>query len=419
MMLQAVFPLSAILFGMGILLLGNGLFGTLTALRMTIESFSPLTIGVVVACHSIGFAAACLTCDRIVRAVGHIRVFAGFAAVLAICSLSFPVLVDPWAWIALRLAFGFASAAVFMVGESWLASAAQASARGKVFAIYMVVNKAGFGLGQLLLTFGDPAGDRLFMLAATLYALCLIPVALARTESPQVLGTERLGIAELYRLSPVGVGGAIAAGATNASLLGLGPVFVSAKGFSVAQVSIFMAAFLAGSLLLQVPIGRLSDRFDRRTVLLAVASLTAVSCLGMPFTNGSGFAVLAGLSVLIGGLSATIYPIAMTHANDLARPEQTVSLHAGLLLSFALGATVGPVVASLAMEYFGPPGLFGFAVAANLALGGFILFRMTRRAPVPEERQQEFVAMPQTSQTTPVVATLDPRAEETDPLETG
>ena len=409
---QAAFPLSAILLGMGILLLGNGLFGTLTSLRMTLEGFSSVTIGIVIACHSIGFAAACLTSRRIIDAAGHIRTFAAFAALLAACCLAFPVIPDPLTWIVLRLVFGYASAAVFMVGESWLAGAVSRDARGRVFAIYMVVNKAAFGLGQLLLMVADPAGDRLFMLAATLYALCLIPLALARTEGPRHLGRSRLGIRALYRLSPVGVAGAVAAGATNASLIGLGPIFASGQGLSISQVSGFMATFLAGSLALQIPIGRISDRFDRRSVLLGVVLCTAGAAGAMAATAPSAYFILLGFSALIGGLSATIYPLAMTHATDFAHSEQTVAVHAGLLLSFAAGASTGPILASLAMGYLGPGGLFAFAGVVNGVLAAFTVYRMTRRAPVPEEMQQDFVAMPQTSQTTQIVGSLDPRIEE-------
>jgi len=409
---QAAFPLTAILLGMGALLLGNGLFGTLTALRMIHEGFPSATIGIVVACHSIGFGAACLTTRRIIDAVGHIRTFAAFAALLAICSLAFPVYIDPVAWIGLRLLFGYASAAVFMVGESWLAGAAMADSRGKVFAIYMVVNKAGFGCGQLLLITGDLTGDRLFMLTAALYALCLIPFALAKTEGPKNLGRGRLGIRALYKLSPVGVAGAVSAGATNASLLGLGPVFAAGQGLSVPQVSGYMVAFLAGSLALQIPIGRLSDRLDRRNVLLGVVLSTAAASAAMSIFAPTTFYVLVIFSALIGGLSATVYPLAMTHATDFATSEQTVSVHAGLLLSFAGGASTGPILASLAMEHVGPPGLFSFAVAVNVTLGGFTLYRKTRRAPVPEDQQGDFVAMPQTSQTSPAVGNLDPRIGE-------
>ena len=247
----------------------------------------------VVACHSIGFATACLTCGRIIRRVGHIRVFAAFAATLAFCCLCFPIAVNPAAWIVLRLVFGYSGAACFMVGESWLAGAAPRDMKGKVFAIYMVINKASFGLGQLFLMVGDPSGDRLFMLAAALYALCLVPIALTRAQGPDALGRERLSFAALYRLSPVGVMGAVSAGFTNASLVGLGPVFATRQGLDVTQVSLFMVAFLAGNLVLQLPIGRTSDRFDRRSVLFVVAVLTTGACIAMAMVPNPGFPGLA------------------------------------------------------------------------------------------------------------------------------
>ncbi|MPY74132.1 MAG: MFS transporter [Alphaproteobacteria bacterium] len=410
-MLRVVGSLGALLLGMSVMLLGNGLFGTLTALRMTIENFSPATIGVVVACHSIGFAAACLTCGRVIRRVGHIRVFAAFAATLAFCCLCFPAAVDPAAWIPLRLVFGYAGASCFMVGESWLAGAAPRDMKGKVFAVYMVINKASFGIGQLFLILGDPAGDRLFMLAAALYALCLVPIALTRAKGPDALGHERLSFAALYRLSPVGVAGAITAGFTNASLVGLGPVFATNQGLNVAQVSLFMVAFLAGNLVLQVPIGRTSDRFDRRTVLFVVAVLTAGSCIAMAMAPSPGFGGLLALSALVGGFSAVVYPIAMTHATDLSRPQQTVSLHAGMLLAFSMGASTGPILASLAMQWMGGGGLFAFAAVINVLLAIFILYRKFQRASAPDEQQTDFIAMPQTTQTTQAMAGLDPRAD--------
>lgn len=411
-MLRVVGSLGALLLGMSVMLLGNGLFATLTALRMTIENFSPATIGVVVACHSIGFATACLTCGRIIARAGHIRVFAAFAAILAFCCLWFPVAVNPIAWIVLRLLFGYAAAACFMVGETWLAGAAPHDMKGKVFAVYMVINKASFGIGQLFLMLGDPSGDRLFMLTAGLYVLCLVPIALTRTKSPEVLSRERLSFAALYRLSPVGVVGAVSAGFTNSSLIGLGPVFATGQGLNVSEVSLFMAAFLVGNLLLQVPIGRTSDRFDRRTVLFIVAFLTALTCAAMAVMPLPGFYGLLGLSALVGGVSATVYPIAMTHATDLARAEQTVSLHAGLLLAFSLGASTGPILASLAMQWIGGGGLYAFAAGMNIVLALFILYRKFIRTTAPDEQLTDFVAMPQTAQSTPAMAGLDPRAAE-------
>jgi MFS family permease len=410
-MLRVVGSLGALLLGMSIMLLGNGLFGTLTALRMTIENFSPATIGVVVACHSIGFATACLTCGRIIQRVGHIRVFAAFAATLAFCCICFPIAVNPVSWIALRLVFGYSAAACFMVGESWLSGAAPGDMKGKVFAVYMVINKASFGIGQLFLVLGDPSGDRLFMLTAALYALCLIPIALTRASGPDALGRERLSFAALYRLSPVGVAGAVTAGFTNASLVGLGPVFATGRGLSVPQVSLFMVAFLVGNLLLQVPIGRMSDRFDRRTVLFVVAVMTAIACTVMAFVPDPDFYGLLALSAVVGGVSATVYPIAMTHATDLSRAEQTVSLHAGLLFAFSIGASTGPVLASLAMQYVGGGGLYAFTAAMNVLLALFILYRKVQRETAPDEQLTDFVGMPSAAQSTPAMAALDPRAD--------
>ena len=415
-MVKVVGALGAVLFGMGFLLLGNGLFGTLTALRMTHEDFSAAAIGIVVAAHSVGFAAACLTSTRLIDAVGHIRVFAGFAAALAVCCLCFPVAVDPVAWIVLRLIFGYSTAAVFMVGESWLAGAAPAEDKGKVFAVYMIVNKGGFGAGQLLIMLGDPAGDRMFMLGRRVIRRLPDP---DRAHPHQSAGRDRVGTAR--PASPV----PSLSGRGNRRGRGGRDQFVAARaGAGLRRRSwhdadpgflLLMAIFLAGSLVLQIPIGRLSDRFDRRTVLFSVTLVTAASCVGMAFITASGqptLAMLLGLSALVGGLSATIYPIAMTHANDHAKPEQTVALHAGLLLFFAIGASIGPIVASLTMESVGPGGLFAFGACVYVILALFTLFRMTRRAPLPEDQQTDFVAMPQTSMTSPNVAGLDPRIED-------
>lgn len=412
-MIRVFGSLGALLLGMSVMLIGNGLFGTLTALRMTIENFSPATIGLVVACHSIGFAAACMTCGRIIRRVGHIRVFAAFAAILAFCCLCFPAVVDPVAWMALRLLFGYSAAACFMVGESWLAGETPREIKGTVFAVYMIINKGSFGIGQLLLILADPAGDRLFMLTAALYVLCLIPIALTRAKSPDAIGSERLGFIALYRLSPVGVAGAVTAGFTNASIIGLAPVFATERGLDVRQISFFMVAYLVGNLVMQVPIGRTSDRFDRRTVLLGVALLTAVSAAIMALAPDPDFYGLLGLSALVGGFSATIYPIAMTHTTDLAKPEQIVSMHAGLLFSFAIGASTGPVLASMAMQWIDEGGLYAFVAVVNVLLAAFILYRKTIRVAAPDEQLTDFVGMPQTIQTTQAVVELDPRMDET------
>lgn len=409
-MIREILALGALMVGMCGLLLGNGLFGTLTALRMSEEGFDPTIIGVVLSCHSIGFIVGCLYGQRIIQRIGHIRCFTAFAAILAVVCLILPMSVNPYTWIALRLVFGFCSAMVFMVAESWLTGAASSETKGRVFSIYMVINKGSFGAGQLLLLLGDPSGDRLFMLTAILFGLCLVPIALASKGAPPNIDAERIGLRDLYRHSPVGVVGALAAGFTNAPLMGLGPVFGSQIGLGTSGISYFMAIFLLGSLALQIPIGRLSDRFDRRGVLIGVAVAGAVACGAMGLAAPLGQWPIFGLSFAIGGLSAVVYPIAMAHANDHAKAETMVSIMAGLLLAFGVGASISPFFASLAMKYVGPVGLYFYAAGVYALLAGFTLYRRSQRAPVADPA--DFVAQPQTSQSSVIVTTLDPRAEE-------
>lgn len=411
-MIAEIVALGALMVGMCILLLGNGLFGTLTALRMTADGFDPTIIGVVLSCHSIGFIVGCIYGQRIIQRIGHIRCFAAFAAILAVTCLVLPMWVNPYTWIGFRLIFGFCSAMVFMVAESWLTGAVPSERKGRVFSIYMVINKGSFGAGQLLLLLGDPSGDRLFMLTAILFGLCLVPIALASKGAPPNIDSERLGLRELYRHSPVGVVGAAAAGFTNAPLMGLGPVFVAQVGLGLEAVSYFMAVFLLGSLALQIPIGRLSDRFDRRGVLIGVAVASAVACGAMPFVVTLGYWPILVMSFVIGGLSAVVYPIAMAHANDHAKPETMVSIMAGLLLAFGVGASISPFFASLAMKYTGPSGLYLYTAAIYALLAGFTLYRRSQRAPATDT--VEFVAQPQTSQSSVIVTSMHPRTEDTE-----
>jgi MFS family permease len=411
-MVREIYALGALLLGMSALLIGNGLFGTLTALRMSLEAFDPTVIGIVVSCHSLGFVLGCVYGQRVIARVGAIRCFTAFAALMSVSVLLMPLLVEPFSWIPLRLCFGFCSAMVFMVAESWLAGAVSVENKGRVFSIYMVLNKGCFGLGQLLLQLSDPAGDRLFILLGVLFAVCLVPIALARHEAPKDIGDERMSVRELYRSSPVGVMGATATGLANSAIIGLSPVFALSVGLDVAEVSTFMIVFMAGSLSLQIPIGRLSDRFDRRGVLATVAYLASVICVVIALFGAWGVWLLYTLAFLIGGLSAVTYPIAMAHASDHERAQRVVAIMAGLLLAFGIGASVSPFVASLAMKYLGPGGLYFYAGGIYLFMGTFTMYRMAKRAPVPDEDQSAFVPQPQTLQSSPVVTALDPRATE-------
>ena len=409
-MIRVLLPLTTLLLGAAAYVLSNGLFGTLTALRMTIAGFSESLIGIVVGCHFAGFLVASLTAQRIIAKVGPIRAFVTFAACLAASTLVFPLVVEPGPWMALRVVVGYCTCGAFMVIESWLAGGTPRESRGVVFATYMIVNKGMFGVGQLLLLIADPAGDRLFMLSAMLYALCLVPLALTRRTDPAHLGTGRLPLRDLWRLSPISVTGAATAGVVNSSLLGLMPVYGVQIGLTVAEISYVMTALLGGSLFLQLPIGRLSDRFDRRAVLLGVTLVTMITSAAVTLFAGAGLGGLIALSLIVGGLTSTVYPLALSHANDVTPVEQTVALVAGLTLAFSIGSISGPPIIAVLMERVRPEALFHAVALMNLLLAVFTGFRMTQRARPPEAQTAPFVPQPQTQQATPAVAALDPRS---------
>ena len=350
---------------------------------MAEDGFELTIIGVVLSCHSIGFILRCLYGHQVIQRTGHICCFTAFAAILAVVCPVLPMMVEWYTWIPLRLVFGFSSAMVFMVAERWLTGAASSVTKSRVFTVYMMINKGSFGAGQLLLLLGDPSGDRLFMLTAILFGLYLVPIALGSKGAPPNINTERIGLRDQYHFSPVGVVGAAAAGFTNAPLMGLGPIFGAKIGLGVEGVSYFLAIFLLGSLALQIPIGRLSDKYDRRGVLIGVAVASAVACAAMTVLSTLGTWPILATSFAIGGLSAVVYPIAMAHANDHANPEAMVSIMAGLLLAFGVGANISPFFAALAMKWAGPVGLYLYCAVIYVSLAGFTLYRRTRRAPAP------------------------------------
>jgi len=397
----------AVVAGIFLLQAGNSLFASFLALRMNLAHFGDAVIGLVVTGYPFGFLLGCLLAPSVIRAVGHIRTFAVFAAVMSSAALCFPLWIHPGYWLALRLLTGFAAAGLFMVGESWLNEKTPRQMRGKVFALYMISNMTAVSSSQLFLGAADPLGPAFYMLCAALFSACLIPVALTRATAPAVPAISRLSIAALYRLSPLGVVGCIATGLANTAVGGLGPVYANRVGSSFAEVGTFMAFLLFGGMLLQWPIGRLSDRFDRRRVLIGVALANSLVAFAVAWFGETSRPVLLALITVYGGLAYTLYPLSLAHANDHAEPGQVVAVSSGLLLSWAAGSIVGPTIAGGAMTMLGPSGLFFYVSAVTGPLALFGIWRMTRRAAAPIDVQGPFVAQAQTS---PAAAELHPRA---------
>lgn len=409
-MTRTLAPVFSLLLATAILLVGNGLQGTLIPIRADIEHFSTMTIGLLGSVYFAGFVAGCVFAPVIVRRAGHIRSFAALGALASIVPLVHGLVIDPFVWSAMRALNGFCFAGLYMVIESWLNERATNEARGGLFSVYLVVNLSALTLGQLLLNMAPPSAFALFALCSILTSLALVPVSLTTSIQPAPISSTRINVGRLYKLSPVGLMGSFVVGLTNGPFWTLGPVFAKDSGLDVKGISFFMISAIAGGALAQFPIGRYSDRGDRRRVILFVSIGSAVGEIALIAANRSGqetLLLLAGF--LFGAFALTLYSICVAHTNDHASDENFVSVSGALLLAFAVGAIVGPAVASLGTERWGMPFIFMFAATIHLAYAGFTALRMSLTPALPAEQRGEFVVFP-FSPTQPAPPELDPRS---------
>jgi MFS family permease len=386
-MWPTISSVASLLASYGLLLLANGLFGTLIGLRTKIEGFATETVGIIVAAYFLGLLLGGLRAARVVAAVGHIRSFAAFASVMSVSALAIILIVDPFAWIAFRFVAGFCMAGMVMVTESWLNGRSTNATRGGVMALYMITNYLAAGLGPLLVPLGDPGGFGLFCVASIIYSLALVPVLLTRAAAPAPPPVQALDFRALWLTSPLGLTAALAAGIVNSSFHGLAPVFAHDLGLSVEATSSFVATVVLGGLILQWPLGRLSDHTDRRNIIMVATLGTAISCAAIVWVaHGDPFWLFA-CGIAYGGFSFTVYSLAAAHTNDFAAPDRLIQTASGLLIAYGIGAVVGPLVTATLMGQFGPTAMFMSSGAVHGSLGLFALFRMFKRAArAPEER---------------------------------
>ncbi len=390
----------ALLLGMALLMLGAGLQATLLGVRATLEGFSTLVIGVVMAGYYVGYVGGSLAAPELVRRVGHIRVFAALTAVAAATILVQSMFVAAWFWVLMRGVSGVCFAAIYVVAESWLNDRADSRSRGTLLATYMVVIYAGLGLGQFLLNLADPRGQMLFTVIAVLISLALVPMALTAQRAPEFALPQRVGFRDLFVISPLGAIGVGFSGAISATLFSLGPVYAARAGFASTGVSTFMALSILPAIALQLPLGRYSDRIDRRSVLIAM-SVAAAAAAAAALLLGRGESIPFFAAVVVyGGLSLSTYALCVSHINDHLRPEQMVAASGSIILLNGIGSIIGPLVVSAAMQVTGPVAYFGSAVAMHLAFAGFAAWRKGRTRAVPSDEKARFVgALPQVAPT--------------------
>lgn len=387
-MISAVRPLIALLSGTALLLAGSGLLGSLLAVRGQLEGYSAQTLGLVMSGYFVGFFLGTFAAPNLIQRIGHIRAFAFYAALCAITVLLHPVLLDPWAWGGLRLLTGVALVGLYTVIESWLNAQAAPAQRSQVFAVYMAVNLLALAAGQWLLGLYPPAMFIPFSLVAVLVCAAALPVTASRMVQPELPATPRLALPALYRAAPAAASGSLLAGLAMGGFWGLAAVYALRLGLGVAGVATLMSVTIIGGAVLQWPIGRLSDRGDRRTTLALVSLLAGAISVALVLvgTEEPDRRLLFALFFVFGGLVFTLYPICVAHLLDLLPTENMLSGCSSLLLLNGIGAAIGPAVAGMAMTAYGPQALPAFfavtlAVLAMVAGGRRLLVQRDRQHP--------------------------------------
>ena len=396
---KTLLTISSLLISIAILLLGSGLLGTLLSLRASMEGYSGTTIGLIVSMYFLGFIVGTFLCPRLIRRAGHIRSFAVVAALGSCTVLVYGLWVTPAVWIVTRFVTGICLVGIYMIIESWLNAQASNMIRGRIFATYMLVNLVFLALGQFLILAGDIANLRLFAISAMLFSLGLVPVAMTRLPEPVPITQVRLDLRKLYRTSPQGFMGSFIAGLIGSAFWGLGPLFALHAGLSREGIAAFMSAAIIGGALLQLPIGLLSDRRDRRRVLFDISllsSVIAVIAMMVP-TVSSLWLVL--VMFLYGGMMFSIYPVSAALTNDFSEASDNVEISSNLLMVYGIGAMAGPLIAGPLIQWLGRGSLFAYFAVTGAILAVCIQYQWWRypKEIAPEEKSH-FVPMTRTTQ---------------------
>lgn len=409
-MRRMLLPVAALLFSDALLLIGHGLQLTLLPISAELIGFSASQIGMMGSTYYLGFVAGCLLTPFLLRRVGHIRTFAILTSTYSALVLLFFALPYALVWLILRFAVGFAIAGLYMTIESWLSERSSSETRGTILSVYVVINMSMTMVGQQLLNAADPLGQTLFIVVAVLLSLALIPVCITTAMAPGPISNVQIDLRKVLRLSPAGVAGAVATGLVTGAFWSLGPLYARGIGLETQALTLFLSVVVLGGAAFQLPLGRLSDRYDRRIVLLYTAIAGAVlSGMLVAFTDLPSWA-LAIIAFLWGGCVMTQYAISLAHANDRAAPEDFVMVGSVMLLSMGLFSAVGSFIASAFMQWFGPSGLFIFSTLCLTAFAGTLAARRRIHVLPVLDETEPFRAVAPTS--TPMSYELDPRTEE-------
>lgn len=399
-----LFALSTLLLGFALLQMGNALQGTLLAVRAGLEGFSATSTGLVMSGFYAGMCLGSVWAGRLIEQAGHIRVFAALASLGSAAALMHLLLINPAAWIIVRTITGFCFAGLIIVVESWLNAASAPETRGRTLSLYSIASMGAGIIGQLLFTIAEPSKFTLFVLVSILMSVALVPISLSRVSAPIAEGDqENPSVRRLWEFSPFGAIAMLLLGATYGAFYGLAPLYAQRVGLDQSQIALLMAAFVVGGVALQYPVGSLSDRVNRRLVVIAVAAVASALLAILALSGAVPAWVLLAAFAAIGAMILPAHSVVIAHVNDRAPVTALLAVAGGLVLMMGIGAAIGPVVAGIVMEHAGPAGLLLFIAALQGSIALYGLFRIYLVEGPSFEEKGTFAPAP----ITPVVAELE------------
>ncbi len=408
-MVKLLKSIAAPLLSLAIIMIAVGLFSTFVPLRLTFDGYNSFIVGGVTSAYFVGIAIGSLRIERIVSRVGLIRAFAALASMNSVMVITMGMFRSPVLWICLRFFMGAFTAGIYVIIESWLLMVGGQERKGIILAYYMIAFYAAQAGGQFLLNIASPMSFIPFSLATFFISLSVIPVCMTLSAFPKVERPSLINPFQLFKISAFGISSAFGSGLIMGSFFGLAPVFAHKVGMHTSEVATYMGLTIIGGFLLQWPLGKLSDLINRRSVLIGVSFITSIMALLIVLATYVSTNFLVVLSVLFGGFSFTMYPLSISYTKDFLDPKDFVAAAGGLLVSYALGSALGPLLAPTAMKIFGPAGLYLYfgLVASMIGFLGF--YRRIKRNSTSFRQQSDFRT---TSRTTIRVSERDPRANE-------